>query len=257
VVFWITVLLRGISLPTGRGLLGAVLFGLLFIGANAAAYWGLLRAPASLAGAIGAFIPLMTFFFAVAHRLERFRWRGLIGALVATAGILFGVVGGFGGAVPVLSVLALLANVTFIAEAAVVVKLFPKSHPMATNAVALTTGVPLLAIVSLLAGEEWTLPTTPNSWAAYGYLALIDSVGILSLALYVLSRWTASASSYAFLLIPVSSVVIAALLLGEVITISFVVGAALVIAGVWVGAIRREPEAADLTCPEVPGGAVC
>jgi drug/metabolite transporter (DMT)-like permease len=59
------------------------------------------------------------------------------------------------------------------------------------------------------------------------------------------------------LLVPISSVVIAALLLGEVITISFVIGAALVIAGVWVGAIRREPEAADLICPEVPGEAVC
>jgi drug/metabolite transporter (DMT)-like permease len=234
-----------------------MLYGFLVIGSNAALYWGLLRAPASLAGAIAAFIPLMTFFFAVAHRLERFRWWGLIGALVATAGILFGVVGGFGGAVPVPSVLALLASAAFVGEAAVVFKLFPKSHPMATNAVALTTGAPLLAIVSLLVGEEWTLPTTLNSWAAYGYLVLFGSVGILSLALYVLSRWTASASSYVFLLVPISSVVIAALLLGEVITISFVIGAALVIAGVWVGAIRREPETLDLTCPEVPGGAVC
>jgi drug/metabolite transporter (DMT)-like permease len=255
-IFWAIVLVRGLALPKGRALVGTVIYGLLSIGgAYAGLYWGLVRAPAGLAGAVLALVPLMTLLFASAHKVETFRWRGLIGVVVATAGILVGVVGGFGGAVPVTSVLALVAGVACLAEAGVVFKLFPQSHPMVTNALALTTGTPLLMVLSRLTGEEWALPTTPNTWAAFAYLTLIGSVGVFYLYLHVLSRWTASATSYAFLLMPVATVILAALLAGEVITTSFVIGAALVIAGVWVGAFRREreraPEQAEVTCPDI------
>ncbi len=258
VIFWIIVLARGIPLPKGRGLLGAVLYGLMSTGLTYAfLYWGLLRAPASLAGAMLAFGPLLTFLFAVAHGLERFRWRGLIGALIAVVGILFGVLGRFGGEVPVLSVLALLAGVACAAEGSVVFKLFPKSHPMATNAIALATGVPLLAVLSLLTGEQWVLPNTLNTWAAYGYLVLIGSVGFFALVLHVLSRWTASAASYIFLLIPVSSSVVAAVVLGEAITLSFVIGTAVVVTGVWLGAVHETSEAPEVACEEVRSTVVC
>jgi drug/metabolite transporter (DMT)-like permease len=258
-IFWILVLVRRIPLPRGRALVGTLLYGFLSTGAAYAfLYWGILRVPASLAGAILAFVPLMTFFFAWAHGLERFRWRGLIGALVATVGIVLNVVGGFGSTIHVPSVLALLAGTACLAEASVVFKLFPKSHPMATNAVAMTTGAPLLAVLSLLVGEPWTLPTTPSSWAAYAYLVVIGSVAVFYLYLYVLSRWAASATSYMFLLMPVATALIAAWLLGDVITVSFVIGAALVVAGVWVGAIRSVPEeTAELTCAQMPSKAIC
>lgn len=257
-IFWVIVLVRGLPVPQGRALAGAVLYGLLSIGAAYAfLYWGLVQAPAGLLGALLAFVPLMTLFFAAAHGLERLSWRGLMGALIATAGVLLGVVGGFGGLMHVPSVLALVAGVACIAESGVVFKLLPKGHPTAYNAVALTTGVPLLAALSLLMEEPWALPTTVDTWAAYAYLVLIGSVGLFSLSLYVLSRWTASATSYAFLLMPVSSVIIAALLVGEVITISFVIGVALVIAGVWLGAIRRAARSEGPPCPETAGTAVC
>lgn len=257
-IFWIIVLVRRIALPKGRALIGVLLYGLLAVGASYAfLYWGLLRATAGLAGAVLAFVPLLTLFFARAHGLETLRWRGLMGALIATAGILVGVVGGFGSTVHVPSLLALVAGTACLAEASVVFKLFPQSHPVATNAVALTTGTPPLVALSLLAGEKWSLPTTPNTWAAFAYLVLIGSVVVFYLYLNVLARWTASATSYSFLLIPVTTVIIAALLAGEVITASFVIGGALVLAGVWVGAIHSSPEAADLTCSPTPNKAIC
>jgi drug/metabolite transporter (DMT)-like permease len=60
-------------------------------------------------------------------------------------------------------------------------------------------------------------------------------------ALYhqVLARWTASATTYSFLLFPVATAAIAALLAGEVVTASFAMGGGLVLAGVWFGAISR------------------
>jgi len=257
-IFWILVLVRRTPLPRGHALVGALLYGFLSTGvAYAFFYWGILRAPASLAGAILALVPLMTFFFAWTHRLEVFRWRGLVGALVAAVGIVLGVVGGFGRGMHVPSVLALVAGTACLAESSVVFKLFPKSHPMATNAVAMTTGAPLLALLSLLAGEQWTLPTTPSSWAAYAYLVFIGSVAVFYLYLHILSRWTASATSYAFLLTPVATVIIAAAVAGEVITIAFLIGTALVVAGVWLGAVHEAPQTADLTCAEMPSKAIC
>jgi len=257
-VFWGIVAARRIPLPRGRALLGALWYGVLSVGAAYAfMYWGLLRAPAGLGASILALVPLLTLFFAWAHGLERLLWQAVLGSLIATAGIVLGLAGGFGGAVPLLSLLALVAGTASFAEAAVVFKLFPPSHPVATNALALTAGAPLPLLLSLLTGEQRTLPATPTTWAAFAYLVLVGSVVVFTLYLYVLSRWTATATSYSFLLIPVATVVIAAWLLGEAVTVSFVIGAALVLAGVWVGVIRSSPKAVELTCTQLPSRAIC
>jgi drug/metabolite transporter (DMT)-like permease len=113
-----------------------------------------------------------------------------------------------------------------------------------------------------VAGEEWNLPTGSNTWAAFSYLVLIGSVVLFYLYLYVLARWTASATAYSFLLFPVATVVLAAWLMGEVVTTSFVMGGALVLAGVGVGAISGPSRAASsgcsptlASCGSVTGGA--
>jgi len=199
----------------------------------------------------------MTLFFAWAHGLEKLRWRGVLGALIAIAGVSISVARGFSGAVHVPAVLAVVAAAASLAEGAVVFKLFPRSHPLASNAVAFTAGAPVLFVLSRLAGERWILPNTANTWVAFGYLVVIGSVVQFYLYVYVLSRWTASATSYSFLLVPVATVVIAALLLGEAITAPFLVGAALVLAGVWVGAIQAPAETVETVCSELPSRAIC
>jgi drug/metabolite transporter (DMT)-like permease len=98
--------------------------------------------------------------------------------------------------------------------------------------------------VIFLWGIRWNLPTTSNTWAAFSYLVLIGSVVLFYLYLYVLARWTASATACSTLPSPVATVVIAAWLAGEVVTTSFVMGGALVLAGVWLGAISGSPRAA-------------
>lgn len=70
-IFWIIVLGRRIALPKGRALMGALLYGLLAIGASyALLYWGLVRVQAGLTMVVLALVPLMTVFFALAHGLE-------------------------------------------------------------------------------------------------------------------------------------------------------------------------------------------
>jgi drug/metabolite transporter (DMT)-like permease len=242
-VFWAILLARRIEMPRGRELLPIMLHGLLSIGISYAfLYWGLLRTPANLTMVVLAFVPLFTFFLAVLHRLETFRWRGLLGALVATAGITVGVAGGVGDEVHFPSILALLAGAACAAEGTVILKLYVKGHPVAVNAVGLTTGAAFLLLVSLVAREGWRLPSDLTTWAAFAYLVLIGSVAVFYLYLLVLRRWTASATSYSFLLFPIATVFISALLLDEAVNLPFLIGGALVLYGVWIGAVKGTEE---------------
>jgi len=257
-IFWVIVLVRRTALPRGRALIGAMLYGtLLLVLGGGLLYWSLVRVPAGLGATILALSPLVTLFLAWGHGLEQLRWRGVVGALVATAGVAIGVAGGFGGSVHVMSVLAAVAATVAIAEAGVVIKLFPRGDSMATNAVAMTTAAPILFVLSWLAGERWILPATPTTWAAFGYLVVIGSVVQFNLYLHVLSHWTASRASYAFLITPVATVILAVLVLGEGISAGFLIGTALVLAGVWLGAIQSPPKEPELACPKLPTRAVC
>jgi drug/metabolite transporter (DMT)-like permease len=256
-IFWIIVLARRIPLPRGRAFMGTLLYGVLSVGAAyGCLYWGLVRLPASFAGATLAFVPLMTLFFAWMHGLEKLQWRGVAGALIATAGILSGLAGGLGFSAHIPSMIVMVAGVACLAESSVFYKLMPKSDPMATNALALTAGAPILMILSLIAGEQRILPESSSTWAAYAYLVIVGSVGVFYLYLYVLSRWTASKTSYSFLLMPVSTAVFAVWLAGETLSTAFLIGAGLVIAGVWVGAIHQAPKTTEITCSGIPNKSI-
>jgi drug/metabolite transporter (DMT)-like permease len=55
--------------------------------------------------------------------------------------------------------------------------------------------------------------------------------------MFVLGKWSASGTSYGFVLVPLVTIVVASTLVGETITANFLVGAGLVLAGVLVGAL--------------------
>jgi drug/metabolite transporter (DMT)-like permease len=238
-IYWLIALARRVRIPHGRALVQNAIFGLIGIGgAYAFMYWGLVRTPAGLTMTVLAFVPLLTFFLAILHRQETFRWRGLLGAMISIAGILVAVRSRLDGGIHLPSILAVAAGAALIAESNVYFKTIPRTDPVATNAVATTSGAILLVLASLFAGEAWSLPTGTQTWLAYLYLVLIGSVALFYLYLFVLGHWTASATSYAFLLFPVSTVIVAALLAGEPVTVDFLIGVVLVMAGVWVGISR-------------------
>jgi drug/metabolite transporter (DMT)-like permease len=253
-IFWIIVAVRRIEVPRGQALIGVLLFGILANGLNYAfLYYALVEITAGLTMVVTAFVPLLTFMFALAHGQESFRWRGIVGALIAIGGIVLALGGSLGTGVPLASLAALILSVIFLAEAPVVLKLFPPSHPMATNAVAVTTGTILVLIISLIVGEERALPTASDTWISLIYLILLGTVVLFYLYLRVLSSWTASRTNYAFLLFPVVTVTLAALLLGEQVAIALVVGGVIVLVGVWVGAFSGspgKPEEARIPSPD-------
>lgn len=241
------VAMRAMRLPSprGRALLGAALYGALTFGAFFAfAYWGLLEVPAGLASLLLASVPLLTFLLAWVQGIEPFRWRGLVGAVVAMTGIAVMFVGPVTASIPVLSMLAILAGAACAAEATVLIKLFPRTHPIATNAVGMSVGATLLLALSLGFGEAWRLPTLASAQIAVGYLVIFGSFVLFVVYVFVIQRWTASGVSYQFVFMPIVAFVLSAWLEGERIGFDVVLGGVLVLLGVFVGALWRPRDGA-------------
>jgi drug/metabolite transporter (DMT)-like permease len=79
------------------------------------------------------------------------------------------------------------------------------------------------------------------------YLVTLGSVGLFVLILLVVRRWTASATSYVFVLFPVVTMLLGALLADEPLTARGVIGALVVMSGVWFGALA--PSARQVAAP--------
>lgn len=237
-LLFLVVLALRLPLPTGRPLTGTLIFGALQFGLSYAfIYWGLLQVPPGLFQVGFSITPLVTFVVAILHRQERFQWRVLLGGLLAMAGIAVVFYDGLTAAIPVAGLLTILFAALCVSESVVLFKTFPHAHPVTTNAVAMATGAVVLMVISMIARETPALPTLPATWIAVLYLIVFGSIGTFVLALYVLSRWTASATSYQLVLMPIVTVLSAAWLADEPLKLSILVGGAFVLAGVYVGAL--------------------
>ncbi len=257
-LFWGVVLVQRIALPRGRALLGILLYGGVGIGLSyALIYWALVRVEAGMAGIFLGLVPLATVFLAAAHGLEELSARKVLGALVAVGGIAIIAGGGLGAGLTIPVILALVAVPLVMAEGTVIFKLFPPASPAATNAIALSVGTLVLAGLSLLVGEKWSLPAGAATWAAFGYLVVLGTMLVFYLWLFVLARWPATKTTYAFIFLPLVGVVMSVLLTGEVITPSFVLGAAVALLGVWLGALRPVPRASAAQPAPAPELAPC
>lgn len=227
-----------LTLPRGRALLGVLLYGVLvFGGAFSLTYYALVRIHAGLGQTLLALVPLATLLLAVLHRQERLRPGAVLGTLVSIAGI--GVISGVGGAsVPALSLLALLGAVLCFAEATVLVRQFPPVHPVAANAVGMAAGAAILLALSAISSESIVGPERGATWLAIAYLVVLGSGPVFVLYLVVVRLWGASRAAYTFVLIPLVTVLLSAWIDDEPIGAELVLGGLLVMAGVYVGALR-------------------
>jgi len=238
VVFWGLVFYRRLPLPRGRALLGAVLFGTLTIGlAFSLISWGLVATPASRYQILMANVPLLTLFLSALHGVEGITPRGLLGARLAVAGIVVTVGGAGAGGLALPHIAAILVAAVFIAEGGVLIKKFPPNPPIVTNAIGMTAGGLILAVASLVRGEPWTVPSQPSTWLAFAYLVVFVTILAFLLYMFVLSKWSASGTSYGFVLVPLITIVLAATLAGEQISLNFLAGVGLVLLGVLIGAL--------------------
>ena len=230
--------------PRGPRLVGTVLFGVFGFGLPyALLYQALLDAPAGTTMLMLSIVPLLTVLLAAGQGVEPLRLRALAGAVIACVGILVVSADQLNLDVPLASLVLLVAAAASQAEAGIAVKRFPPGDPVAANAIGMLLGAALLGTVAVVVGEVLVIPERPETWLAMAYLIGPGSIAVFVLVLYILARWTASATSYAFLLFPLVAVGLGAVLLQEPVQPSFLLGGAIVLAGVYVGAVYRPASA--------------
>lgn len=240
--------------PRGRQLAWTVLYGVLaFAVFYALMYWALVRVTASVATVVLASVPMITLLLTAAQRLERLRARAAVGALLALGGIAWMTVGPQHVAVPVGALVAMLAAATCVGQSIIIGKRVAGNHPVMTNAVGMSVGAVLLLALSTVAGEQRFLPSETEAVLAVAYLVTLGSMGLFVLVLLVVRRWTASATSYMFVLFPVATMLLEAVILGEPVTAQTATGAALVMAGVWFGALSPGARASSPRIETVAG----
>lgn len=244
-IFWALAFFQRAPLPRGRSLAGAILYGTVGVGLPfLLIYYGLVKTPASIYSTIMSVNPLLTLFFASLHGIESIRMRNLLGALLAIAGIMLitssSITAGVQISIPH-ALSALLAAACF-AESGIIFKLIPKSNLFVTSAIAMTVGSLFMLSSLPLMGEAFVLPSSPGVWLVLLYTATFGSVGTYGLYLFALRRWTASGMSYSLVLSPLVTIGLAASLGGESLTWLILSGAALILAGVWFGALSGRPK---------------
>jgi drug/metabolite transporter (DMT)-like permease len=244
-----------IPFPRGANLVGALLFSLTFVVSTALLYVGVSGSSASMGAIAFALTPLATLALAATIGLERFTLRGATGALVAAAGTVVVVGDQLRAAVPMPVLLALGGAMTFAAVTSVVIKGLPPGQPIAANAVGGLFVLPILLALSFFNHESWALPSRPETWVALVFLVFLGTVLLFPLALFIIGRWTASGYSYTGLFKPLAAVALAAVILDEPVRLTFVLGGALILVGVWVGALSAQsvPSAVPAAIEAGPG----
>ncbi|MBT2406041.1 MULTISPECIES: DMT family transporter [unclassified Streptomyces] len=239
VLFAVMAVLR-LPWPRGKALGGAVAFGLLNFGVTfALTYYALVEIHAGLGQTMLALVPLVTLMLSVLQGQERFRATAVAGTLLAVAGVAVISQATLRGSVPLLSFLALLGSVLSFAQAAVMVQRLPRVHPVAMNAVGMAAGAVALFAGSLIAGYRWVLPERATTWWALAYLVVAGSVLTFVFYLLVIQHWGASRAAYAFVVVPVVAIMASAWLDDEPLTAALLLGTPLILAGVYLGALRR------------------
>jgi drug/metabolite transporter (DMT)-like permease len=239
----------GVRLPRGRALAGGVLFGTLNFAATVGlAYYAFVRIHAGVGQTLFALTPLVTLLLAVLQRQEHLRLRAIAGAVLALGGVALLSEAPLRGGIPALSLVALLGSLLSVSQAAVLIRHLPHVHPVAMNTVGTVTAAVILIPICFLVGESPELPHRAATWAAVAYTISVGSMLMFMLYLFVLGRWAASRTAYVFVLSPFLTVLLSAWLDDEPVGWSLFLGGAVIVVGVYIGALRPRP----IPVPAVP-----
>jgi drug/metabolite transporter (DMT)-like permease len=212
-------------------------------------YWSEQWVPSGLAAVLFATFPL--FVAVLAHFAlpgERLRARAAVGTVVGFLGVavIFSEdLASLGGAgVPLAAAVSLLAPLAS-AVASVLLKRFGQGiHPLSLTSVPMGIAALVMGALALLTGELGRARFDAVSVAAILYLAVPGSVVTFWLYYWLLGRLPASRLALVAYVIPVVAVAVGAFFLDERLTMTVLAGAALVVAGVALAALRPRRSAA-------------
>jgi drug/metabolite transporter (DMT)-like permease len=219
--------------PRGPALRGALLFGIFNFGVNLSLlYWGERVVPSGIAAVLYATVPLSTALIAAVMGVERLVPRKLVAAVVAIVGVAIIFAGEIRFDVPFEGLLAVFLAATAASLSSVFLKQAPQPSAIAANAVGAAIGAVVCGAVTLLLGEDHSLPTTVAGWWPIVYLTLAGSLGAYVLYTWLVQHWPVTSASMIGVVVPVIAVILGALAKGEQRAPESYVGAAVVLAAV-------------------------
>ncbi len=228
------------AVPRGGSLRDILLYGFLQFGMNfGLLYWGeAAGVPSGITAVVYATIPLSTALFAWGFGLERLDPVKLLAAGAGIAGVAIIFAGQLGVGVPPIGLLAVISAATFAALSGIFLKRAHSRSPFMANALGSAVGTPVCLLGAIVLGEPLALPTTLEAWGPILYLTALGSLGAYVLMAWLLTRWTATSTSFIGVVIPVIALGLGAIIRDERPAALAFVGAAIVIASV-VTSLRR------------------
>ncbi|MGI0149391.1 MAG: DMT family transporter [Thermoplasmata archaeon] len=207
-------------------------------------YWGENNGVESgLSAILFATFPLQTALFANAFlREEHLTIQKLSGIVLGFGGIVLIFRGQIGsaGIDKAFPMLAIVLSATCAASATVAIKRWGHgTDPVTFNAFAMAVGAAGLATASLSAREPWSIPSWPEGIGAILYLALAGSVVTFVTWQWLLKTAEATSLSFVALITPITAVLLGASLGNETFDVIDLMGAGIVLGGIYVSISRR------------------
>jgi drug/metabolite transporter (DMT)-like permease len=223
-------------------LLGITQFGILIALLN----FGLERISSSLGALIFASFPLLTMVLAAALGAERLTVPRSLGVSLTILGVGLALaerltLPGWGLAQSV-GALAVLASAFSGAACSVLYRPYLARYP-ALPVSALAMAASVLALAGMAAGEGFfdSVPDfTAGGWLAIAYIGVSSGAGYY-LWLWALQHTTPTRVTVFLALSPITATLLGALLLGEAVSVPFLVGLACVAGGLWLAHRERVP----------------
>lgn len=230
-----------------------------FAGGYGITYWAEQWIPSGLASILFATFPL--FVIAGAHFVlpaERLTWRRAAGSLVGFGGIVVvfsNELASLGGGQVLFASLVMLGSPILAALGQVAVKRWGEDlHPFTLTAPPMLLAAVLTGLAAGVVERGAEFRFAPAPVLALVYLAVVGSALTFTLYYWLLSQHSATDVSLVSYGIPVVAVVVGALFLGEELSPRPLLGATLVILGVWLATWRTQPSSEVLALVEPGGG---
>jgi drug/metabolite transporter (DMT)-like permease len=243
-VLLVVLALRRIALPRGAGLWGHLVF--LSVPGNVIPWtmvaWAQQSVPSGLTAVLYALMPLTTYLASAVVRIESLTPRRAVGLVVALAGTAVVVWPRMGVPHEMAGVLAILGATLLLSAGAVYAKRFVSHRvrplPMAAGQLLVGTLVSFVAAVSL------SRPPRAAELTIAPVLALV-ALGLLSTGMafvvyyWLIDRVGATNATFVSYLIPVVGLLAGWLVLAEEVSVTLLVGAVVIVAGIALSSVRR------------------
>jgi drug/metabolite transporter (DMT)-like permease len=210
-----------------------VIAGMGFFGAMMCVYWAAQRIPSGLVSVLFGLTPVVTGAMAGLLLSERaFGLNRVVGVLLGLAGLAVIFRGDGRADSSAWGIVAVLCSVLLHSVSMVWIKRINAAlHPLATTSGALMVSVPLYLMVWLALDGQWPQRLPIHSGLSIVYLGLVGSVAGSVLFFYALKHVQAVRMGLIPLITPVNALFIGAWTNGEVLDVSTVAGAGLILSG--------------------------